>query len=284
MQKTQVIVQALDKFHEAKSVAQKWRIVGPVERKLQRALRKAFEAQGKLFAKHFGTLRPLFSESSGPWWRRPRLQLRETITADDWLRIWDLVTGETFDLFFEPIQAAAQNALRLGATATIAEIGVDIAFTLANPRAVTYLERHGFGLISQINEVTRGNIATIVTNGVDEGWSYNRIAREIIGLYREMAVGRPQEHIESRAHLIAVTEAGNAYEEGSAIVVRDLQDSGLRMEKKWLTVGDNRVSNECRENQAEGWIPVSQPFRSGHMRPLRFPGCRCTVLYQRARG
>ncbi len=172
-------------------------------------------------------------------------------------------------------------AMTLAAQTLIAELAVETAFSLANPRAVAYLQQHGYGLISQIDAVTRGNIATIVNNGVAEGWSYDRIAQEISSLYSEMAVGKPQLHIDSRAHLIAVTESGNAYEAGNSIVVTDLQDAGLQMQKKWLTVGDERVSDGCAENEAQGWIPFAQSFQSGHMQPLRFPGCRCTTLYRR---
>ena len=285
------------RFREAASVAEKWRVMGPVELRLQRAMRRAFLAQGRKFVQGFGVLRGRFQEAGGgPWWRQkwramplpnPPLGegtvLREAIHEDDWLRVFDVATRETIDLFLDPIQAAARAALAAGADATLAEVEIDIAFNLANPRAVQYLDEHGYGLISQINEVTRGNIATIVSNGVNEGWSYNRMAREISSLYSEMAVGKPQAHIESRAHLIAITEAGQAYEAGSNIVVRDLQEAGLAMEKKWLTVGDDRVSQGCRDNAAEGWIPYSQAFSSGHQHPLRFPGCRCTTLYQRAK-
>lgn len=278
------MVHQLRRFLEAASVAEKWRVVGPVELRLQRAMARAFKVQGRKFVQGFGVLRGRFQEAgSGPWWRvRPQGRaLREAIHEDDWLRIFDVATQETVELFFDPIQAAARAALSAGAGATLAEVEIDIAFNLANPRAVAYLDEHGYGLISQINEVTRGNIATIVSNGVDEGWSYNRMAREISSLYSEMAVGKPQAHIESRAHLIAITEAGQAYEAGSNMVVRDLQEAGLRMEKKWLTVGDDRVSEGCRDNAAEGWIPFSQAFGSGHQHPLRFPGCRCTNLHRR---
>lgn len=280
------ILTALNRFVEAASVAEKWRVIGPTERRLQRALRTAFEAQGKIFMRGFAKLQPRFVEArKGERRRQHRIQrLRETISADDWLQVFDQTTGDTVDLFFSPIQDAIRRSMRSGAGAAIADVGIDIAFTLAHPRAVQYLDQHGYGLIRQINAVTRGNIATIISNGVAEGWSYNRMAREITSLYREMAIGRPQQHIQSRAHLIAITEAGNAYESGGATIIQDLQDAGLRMEKHWLTVGDDRVSEGCRDNQASGWIPFSQAFPSGHMHPLRFPGCRCSTLYQRSRG
>lgn len=275
------MMEYLDRFLEGASVAEKWRTLGPQERRLQRGLARAFRVQGQKFMKQFAMLRPRFAEARRTSTSSVGHRLRETITADDWLQIWDIVTGQTTEIFFEVLQDAVRQALLAGARSAIAEIGLDIAFTLANPRAVAYLDQQGYGLISQIDAVTRGNLATIISNGVREGWSYDRTAREIIALYSEMAVGKPQQHIESRAHLIAITEAGNAYEEGSSIVVRELQEAGLQMEKSWLTVGDERVSAGCHVNQEAGWIPFNQTFPSGHLRPLRFPGCRCTALHRR---
>lgn len=262
------------RFAEAASVDAKWRQLRRTVTAMEKSLGRAFAMQGKLYRQAAKVL-----EAATP--SAAHGVLREAWSADDWLAIFDRISGETRRLFLDPIQSGAATALELAALDVIAELSVDIAFTLANPRAVMYLQEHGYGLISQIDAVTRGNIATIVDNGVAEGWSYNRIADEISSLYSEMAIGKPQLHIDSRAHLIAVTESGNAYEAGGVIVVQDLQDAGLMMEKKWLTVGDDRVSAGCAGNESEGWIPFVQPFSSGHMRPLRFPGCRCTVLYRR---
>ena len=108
------------------------------------------------------------------------------------------------------------------------------------------------------------------------------MAKAIKDRYQEFAVGVPQQHIRSRAELISITEAGMAYESGSSIVVRDLQDAGLRMEKSWLTVGDQRVDPHCAANQAQGWIAFDEAFSDGSMQPLSHPACRCTALYRRA--
>lgn len=257
------LLPALDRFLEAASVAQKRRALAPVERKAQRELATAFRQQGRLFLAGFKELQSKFQEAA----------LREAVTERDWLAIFERAAAETEDTFFEAIQGAASVAMVRGAENLIADLGVNVAFTLQNPRAVNYLTEHGYGLISNIDAVTRGNIATIVTNAVEEGWSYGRTSTEIRSLYSDMSF--------KRGKLIAVTEAGMAYEEGNAIVVRDLQDAGLVMEKRWLTVGDDRVSQGCRDNAAEGWIPVAASFSSGHMQPLRFPGCRCTTQYRR---
>lgn len=264
----EAVLQALDHFVEAASVAQKWRILRSQETRLTGQLTKAFLSQKRGLLKR---LRPQFAEAK---------RLREAM-ADDWNQAFEDAANESFDLFLEPVQGAVAAALIQGASDVISFVGSSINFNLRHPRAEAYMVEHGAGLITQINEVTRGNILTILNQGIQEGWSYDRIARAISSEYSEMAIGRPQQHIKSRAHLIAVTELGNAYESGSSIVARDLQDGGMQLEKAWLTVGDELVSAGCEGNEAEGYIPLAQAFSSGHQHPLRFPGCRCTTLYRR---
>jgi hypothetical protein len=162
----------------------------------------------------------------------------------------------------------------------IGEMGLKISFDLKNPRAVNYLRDYGAKLVKGINETTQKVLQTLIAQGAEEGWSYKRTAAEIISRFEEFAVGKPQEHIDSRAHLIAITETGNAYEEGNRIVAKDMQDAGIEQEKFWSTVGDEKVSEGCRENEEAGWIPIDQAFPSGHQRPLRFPGCRCIANYR----
>lgn len=263
------LLESTERFLEAVSVAQKWRKVRAIESRLERDMAKAFKAQGKAFIGRFAKLQGKFKES---------------ISDDDWVGIYDDVAKQTQQLFINPIERAVQLSLTAAAEELIADLDVDYAFALRNPRAVAYVEEHGAALVKGINETTRDYLRTVIRGGVDEGWSHNRIAKAITDRYVDFAVGRPQEHIESRAHLIAVTETGNAYEAGNRIVIQDLQDAGLKMEKKWSTIGDDRVSDGCRENEREGWIPVDEPHASGDMHPLRFPGCRCTELYRRARG
>lgn len=269
------LLTALDHFLEAASVAAKWRSVRAIESRLEKQIAKAFAIQGKMFLSRSRVLKPKFNEAK---------RLREALTDDDWVGIWDDVAKETVKYFLAPLQNAVQLSLTAAAEELIGELEVDYAFDLANPLAVTYIEEHGAELVTGINETTREYLRTIIHQGIDEGWSYDRMARAITARFAEFAVGRPQEHIKSRAHLISITEVGQAYEAGNEIVVRDLVDAGLRMEKSWSTVGDNRVDPHCKENEAQGWIPFDEPFGDGSMRPLAHPACRCTALYRRARG
>lgn len=162
----------------------------------------------------------------------------------------------------------------------------DISFKLPNPRAVAYAKQEAAKHIAEINDTTRKTIKQMVVKGVEEGKSYGTVAREIKGRFHEFAVGKPQEHIASRAHLVAINENAECYESGGRMLVDDLEDAGLDMEKSWGGPGaeDPHTSEGCLENKAVGWISTKREFPSGHQHPPRFPGCRHHGLYRVARG
>jgi len=267
------LLEVLDRFLEAMHRSMKARALVPIEKQLEKDMQRAFRAQGKLFLQKFEKrFKSLFAES---------VRLSESVPPED---INEILTGVfvlTSDLIREPIIKAAKKAMKSAALKTIADLKIDIAFDLENPRAVEYLELHGAERVTMINETTREQIKAILVKGTEEGWSYDKIAREISDRFEEFAIGKPQQHIQSRAHLVAVTETANAYEEGNRIAALEIQKHGIPMEKSWLTVGDDRVSDGCQENQDAGWIDIDEPFPSGHQRPPRFPSCRCDCLYRR---
>lgn len=258
---------AIDTFLEAATAAQKWRVVRPLERKLQMAMAKAFTKQGAAFLDGFADLQSKFSEA---------------LSQADWLTVFDAAAKATYTLFLDPLEATAAAGLSAGANSVIADLALDVSFNLRNPRAVAYVRQHGAANVRGINDTTRQYLNTVITQSVEEGWSYQRTAKAIRERYSQFAVGAPQQHIRSRAELIAVTESGEAYEAGSEMPVRDLAVAGVKMQKSWLTVGDKRVEQHCLDNQNQGWIPLDEAFASGHMRALAHPACRCTTLYRRA--
>jgi len=247
-------------------------------------LRKAFRKQGSLLASKLRQVKRFFTEGGDPFKQHNawlNLKFNEALPPDEFNMIWAQVQIETVKLFSVPLDAAVTKALELGGIAMLGEVGIKVRFDLANPRAVDYLTDYGAELVKKIDETTKSILQTLITQAGEEGWSYKRTAEAIIERFEEFGIGKPQEHIDSRAHLIAVTETGNAFEEGNRIVVKNLQDAGIEMEKSWSTVGDGKVSDGCVANEADGWIGVDQPHTSGHQRPLRFPGCRCEERYRR---
>ncbi|MGE4535419.1 phage minor head protein [Halomonas sp.] len=274
------LLEAVETFLETSAAVsfnrRKRRALKPIERRLELAMQRAFRRQGRVFVKKLATLKDRFPTETS------EARLSEAIEEWEWLALYAAAVQETLKAFTEPIDLAARRALRAGALHVLADAGVALSFTLKNPRAVSFLKEYGAQRVTKINETTRDYIKSVVTQGVEEGWSYDKMARAITARYEEFAVGQPQQHIASRAHLVAVTEAGEAYCEGNMEVAQDLEAAGLTMMKKWSTVGDSKVSDGCRDNEAVGWIPLNQAFPSGHQRPLRFPGCRCDLLTKRA--
>lgn len=284
--RTRPLIDAIDRLLEATRRQQRDRALRPIEVKLEAQVKRAFLQQGRLFVKRLGRLKAKFP----PGKALPGNALKEADFDDDaipeWEADWKKVMRETSRLFEGPISQAARQAMKQGGLRLIGSVAAtqvpDVStFTLKNPRAIAFLKRYAADRVTRVNDTTRDAIKRIIVDGVESGQSYDQIARAITGQFREFAVGKPQEHIESRAHLVAVTETSNAYQEGNMIVARDLKAAGLEMEKYWLNSGDGKVSDGCLENTDAGWIPIDDAFPSGDQRPPRFPGCRCDLEIRR---
>lgn len=92
--------------------------------------------------------------------------------------------------------------------------------------------------------------------------------------------------INYRAQLIARTEMSNGINTAQMADMNARIERGdlpQAMEKRWSTVGDDRVSAKCQDNENDGWIYIKDAFTSGHERPPRFPGCRCGLQFRARR-
>lgn len=263
------VVDRMTRLVEALTFVGKQRRLKKHERTLSKALAPLFVKQGRAVLKALVPLKGQITQAAVI-----EARLSEALDDDIGSAI-DRALAGTADDMAEAIETTAKAAMTTGAGATAGDLGVTLAtsFAVKNPDAAAYLAEYGANRVTQLSEETRRVIRELITRAIDMGKSYNRIAREIVDAFGDMS--------KKRAKLIAVTEAGNAYEHGSQAVAADMQREGLTMEKSWLTSNDDKVTPECMANQRQGWIPIKDTFASGHERPLRFPGCRCTALYRR---
>ncbi len=249
------MISAADRLLEAAKALKRERVLkrhaGPLEKRMQAIFRK----QKRLAAAGLQRFSSMFAEAMSATEVAVMLARAEAETAEE-MRV--------------AIQATSSKAFSSGIEAS--GVGSVISFNVAHPLAVGWLEEHAAEMVTKINETTRSTIAGLVTRATEEGWSYGKTAREITARYEEFAVGKPQHHIRSRAHLVAVTEAANGYEEGQRRSMGLLTDRGLSVEKAWETVGDDLVSDGCMENEGAGWIPIDDTFPSGDAHPPRFSG------------
>jgi len=145
------------------------------------------------------------------------------------------------------------------------------------PRAVAWLTEHCAEMVKGIDDTTRSRVAALVTQAVEEGWSYSKTEQALKDMYDGFRKSLPQRHIESRARLIAVNEAAMGYTQGELELGRWLAEGGLAVEKSWLTTMDERTCEVCSGNEGESWIPLEQAFADGSEGPPAHPACRCVL-------
>src|SRR4026207_54049 len=259
------IATANDRLCEAITRKKIDRLIRPIETALQTTIAKLFLKQGNAIVKQLTPIKKYLSESA----------------ANDFDDLFDDATLTTSSDMQEAIDKSLKKSVLIGGKSLLSDFRSSIVFSLTNPRAVTYTEVKAALAISGIDAHSKADIRRLVTLAVEHGTSYTTLAKQIKDRYRQFAVGAPQHHIRSRAELIAVTEVGNAYQVGNYVAAQTLEDGGLTLEKYWYNRGDNKVSDGCIANTSAGWIDLASAFPSGHMTPLRFPGCRCAAQYRR---
>lgn len=259
--------ESIDRLIEASERTRRDRALKKTEAWLAKKMGRAFKAQKKAF---FAALpAPVLQEAEPGQPGFPK-----------WESAWQKAEEATRGLFAVPAEEAIRISLVAGAENVIAQTGAAISYSIETPAVVEYASKHAAELVTKVNATTKEVLNTIVTNGMEQGLSYGEIAGQIESRFSDFAVSWPQEHIQNRAHAVAVYETGDAYEEGNEQVAAELEADGLEMEKSWLTVGDSRVRSSHAANQDEGWIEMGQAFQSGNYRPPTDPGCRCSTLYR----
>lgn len=268
----------LDRFIEVATAAASKRRQSPAQKKYITAIRKRFAAQAKWFLKEIlPHLRARIAESLREANDKP-LSMAEAL---------EFIAKALHELKNHPddpelvtyLDSLINLAYAAGIKGAADEFTVDFTsewFTLESPAAVEYLKANSFAnLAKTLDETTAAEIERILTAGLEEGLSYSQIAKLITDKFSSFGA--------ARARMIAITEIGNAYSEATLQTALHLEAAGIRTEKAWMTVGDDRVDPDCSANENAGWIGPDDAFPSGDDRPLAHPGCRCALLVRRAK-
>lgn len=141
--------------------------------------------------------------------------------------------------------------------------------------AVRFAERRGAELLrldgrDNVVAFTRERVRTVVADGLEKGESIDTISKRLREDFG---------YSSSRAETIARTETAMAHGDAS---LKAYSSNGYEG-KRWLTAGDDRVdangkSTPCLDAEADGPIPLSQPFSNGRMTVPAHPRCRCRIL------
>jgi len=259
------LITALMRLEEALAVSTMLRHRRSAERKMRRLVRRIFREQAaNVDSAMFGYL-PKSDIVSASYWQAMEPVLASALS----------VSLAHLDAFAALLDAA----YKVGGDDGDRELREDV-----QPPLTRDMRRRAAERIAGIDATTRELLQALIEQAIAENWAYTKLAARIRKTFKDFGRAVPQRHLRDRAELIAVTEIGQAYIDGQLDNAQRLVDRGAQIEKSWLTVGDDRVSDGCQSNQGAGWIAFANTFPSGHAAPLRFPGCRCALQTRRKVG
>jgi SPP1 gp7 family putative phage head morphogenesis protein len=265
-----VIEAALARFLERDEAGRRNRATAKQRRAMQRELGDAFVGQGNDFLRGLAAIKSQFAGVSSP-----NDAARLALTAADWFPYLDAAFDASRadmqgSFFANVLQALVAGGGRL---VDDLDLPITISFNLDNPRAVAYAARNAAEKVKQINDTTRDMVGRVIVAALEEGQSYGKTAKELKELFDGFS--------KARAKRIAVYEMGSAYENGKKVAAQEMEAQGLRMEKKWISVGDDRTRPEHKDNTAAGWIPMDETFPGdGSDIAPSDPNCRCSVIWR----
>lgn len=204
-----------------------------------------------------------------------RHTVKEALTPDDEaLRIASEVTEAMNQRLDSILRRNIEAGYLQGAIQAHQIVRIEPTFALIDDGAVQWMNSRAATMVTKINETTRQELARVLTKGTQAGDSVARIARnirkEVVG-WSDIRIGTK---VRGRAFMIANTELNEAMSEASQQTYDRLGIAG----KSWSTVGDDRVSDDCLDNEGAGIIPMGASFPGGVMHPPQHPDCRCSLV------
>lgn len=128
-----------------------------------------------------------------------------------------------------------------------------------------WLQTYGVATIRSIEETRMGELADALHTSLEEGWSTDRLARQI-----EDVLVNP-----GRARMIANTETARAVSQGT---LAEYRHAGVER-VLWVSSEDGRVCPTCDANEALGAVPMGSVFSGTRTdAPPGHPNCRCAVV------
>jgi SPP1 gp7 family putative phage head morphogenesis protein len=125
------------------------------------------------------------------------------------------------------------------------------------------LLEHGGIVLKGIEDTKLTQLASVLADGVDKGLGVGQLAANLRSI-----VDDPK-----WAYRVALTETTRAV--SSATLLRYARN-GVDA-KEWLTASDQRVCEQCQNNQDMGAIPLDGAFPDGLAAPPAHPTCRCSL-------
>jgi D-arabinose 5-phosphate isomerase GutQ len=177
-------------------------------------------------------------------------------------------------------------SFRQQAKEAFAVIGVDASdamLAVVNEGALDYAKQRGAELVGMkynkngdlvknpdskysITEVIRAELRDLIGIALDDGWTSQMMAQEIVDGY---AFSR------ARSETIARTELAFAHVQGN---LTSWKASGVVDRKQWVLGSEHDLDDVCDGNAEAGVIGIDEEFPSGHQAPPAHPRCVCDLV------
>jgi SPP1 gp7 family putative phage head morphogenesis protein len=144
-------------------------------------------------------------------------------------------------------------------------LDVDIAWNVENKEVQAVLGELA-DLVTRVTETTKNSIRSLVGRAAGEGWSIERLAKEILESGAVVS--------KSRARMIARTETASAYSMGSLLAYTQ---SKVVEGVEWLTTIDDLTCPDCKGLNGEIRDLEDKVFSTGIAHPPAHPHCRCAI-------
>ena len=145
----------------------------------------------------------------------------------------------------------------------------DLPPDVIRDRGEAWAQERAASQIKNISDTTKLRVLDIVEEAVETGQSIGEMTAKL----QKDNIFSPE-----KAKVIARTETARALGVG----IKEAAMHEGRNEKRWVTAGDDLVSDDCRENEdrSSKWIPIGEAFASGVDTIPQHPNCRCNVRYR----
>ncbi|MBC9783539.1 minor capsid protein [Heliobacterium chlorum] len=184
-----------------------------------------------------------------------------TVNAEAWVR------GRSDVPISSPLAPLSLQAIKLGADAGMAALGIKAGFTMVHMPAISYLQDYQLDLIRKVSLEVKQQIREQLQLGYIQGESIPDIAKRLRNTKLDKGIWPL---VEKRAVVVARTEILRASNQGAKFVY---ESYGVKR-VKWLTAADERVCKVCGPLHRK-LFPIDKiPFGG----PPAHPRCRCFIV------
>lgn len=214
--------QQREEYRAIKSVRDIDIVMRALEIRTERAIADVFQQQARVVLAEMERSRAVFEEEAKQDQINYALNLAFIATQDGQI---SALAGPML---------IAQN---LGVRGMALQTGLNLQFNTRDPVTVDYMNRYAGERITGLNDVTRDRIQGVIKKDYAAGKTYAEMARDVRAEFDSMS--------RYRSKAIAVTEIHTAQGLAQKKTADELAKFGFQMEKRALTMKDEKVCPVC---------------------------------------